>query len=387
MKDLNKIVKVLLNILFCVALLYFFTQNAFLRPYAGSSSKEIIAGLLLLGSMYANYFLLYPNFYEQNSHIFYWFLLATLVFITAFLDLAIAYPYISKFNASTIEAVGFLNYFAKRFLFIAGRNLAFNFFPFMFRERKQLQQALESEVRVVYKDTQLIDIIDNKDVRLIPKDSIYYCLQDGNYTWIYTVENARYSRSGSLKHLEQLFGKKDFIRISKQLLLPYQYIKKCNGNEVVMKKMPWQEKPLAFMIEKSDNEEIAERIISRLQVRSRKTDNMTSHRESRKPSQPSGEKIKAVFLYIQEHPGCRCSGISAQTQFSSSTVERYIFALKKQGLIKHTGSKRNGGYDVVSPRPKRERMESVQQEENGTTNKIVQETPDKGKPAEPSSKE
>ena len=51
MKDLKEIVIVLLNALFCVALLWFFTQNAFLRPYAGSAFKEVVAGLLMLGSM------------------------------------------------------------------------------------------------------------------------------------------------------------------------------------------------------------------------------------------------------------------------------------------------------------------------------------------------
>lgn len=346
MKDLNKIAKVLLNVLFCVSLLWFFTQNAFLRPYAGSASKEIITGLLLLGSMYANYFLLYPKLYEQNAHILYWLSLAAVVFFIAFLDLAIAYSYISKCNASTIGAVGFLNYFAKRLLFIAGRNLAFNFFPFMFKERKQLQQTLESEIKVVYKDTQLIDIIDDeKNVCLIPKDSIYYCLQNGNYTWIYTVENKRHTRPGSMKHLEQLFGKEDFIRISKKLLLPYQYIKRCRENEVFMKKMPWQEVPLSFKIDSSDNEEIAERIINRLRAfRDSKTDNKALPRKARKPVQPSEEKINAVLLYIQEHPGCRCSEISAQTNFSSSSVERCIAELRKQGLVEHIGTKKDGGY-------------------------------------------
>ena len=394
MKDLNKIAKVLLNVLFCVALLWFFTQNAFLRPYAGSASKEIITGLLLLGSMYANYFILYPKLYEQNAPILYWLSLVAVVFFIAFLDLAIAYSYISKCNASTIGAVGFLNYFAKRLLFIAGRNLAFNFFPFMFRKKKHLQQALESEVRVVYKDTQLIDIIDDeKNVCLIPKDSIYYCFQYGNYTWIYTVENKRHPRPGSMKHLDQLFGKEDFIRISKKLLLPYQYIKRCRENEVFMKKMPWQEEPLSFKIDSSDNEEIAERIINRLRAfRGRKTDNKALPRKARKPVQPSDEKINAVLLYVQEHPGCRCSGISAQTKFSSSSVERCIAELRKQGLVEHIGTKKGGGYHVVNTTQEDNVSEPAQNEGNITEEKVTEEKSAKKKlseekPAEPSSME
>ena len=48
MKHLDKIVAVLLNLLFCGALLWFFTRNSILRPYAGSSFKETIAGVLVL---------------------------------------------------------------------------------------------------------------------------------------------------------------------------------------------------------------------------------------------------------------------------------------------------------------------------------------------------
>ena len=350
MKDLNKIAKVLLNAMFCVALLWFFTRNTFLRPYAGSALKEILSGALLLGSMYANYFLLYTILYEKHKPIFYWIAVVLISLLVAVLDLAIAYPHIKICLGPVIQNVGSRIFFRKLLLLQLGRNIAFNFFPFMFKERKQLQQTLASEIKVVYKDTQLIDIIDDeKNVCLIPKDSIYYCLQDGNYTWIYTVENKRHTRPGSMKHLEQLFGKEDFIRISKKLLLPYQYIKRCRENEVFMKKMPWQEVPLSFKIDSSDNQEIAERIINRLRAfRDSKTDNKALPRKARKPVQPSEEKINAVLLYIQEHPGCRCSEISAQTNFSSSSVERCIAELRKQGLVEHIGTKKDGGYHLIN---------------------------------------
>lgn len=348
-EGLNKIAKVLFNVLFCVALLAFFARNSFLRPYAGSAFKEILSGVFLLGSMYVNYYLLYPVLYEKHKPIFYWIAVVLLSLFVALLDMVIAYPHIIICLGPVIQNVGFRVFFSKLLLLQLGRNLAFNFFPFMFRERRQLQQVLESEVRVVYKDTQLIDVIDEeKNVCLIPKDNIYYCLQDGNYTWIYTVENKRHPRSGSMKHLEQLFGKEDFIRISKQLLIPYQYIKKYHENEVLMKKMPWQEEPLVFKIDANDHEGIAERITNRLRVsRNRKNDNKALPRKARKPVRPSEEKINTVFLFVQDHPGCRCSGISAQTNFSSSTVERCIAELRKQGRITYIGSKKTGGYHMV----------------------------------------
>ena len=48
MKTKSIIVTISLNILFCTVLLWFFSRNAFLRPYLGSLSKEVLSGLLLL---------------------------------------------------------------------------------------------------------------------------------------------------------------------------------------------------------------------------------------------------------------------------------------------------------------------------------------------------
>lgn len=203
MKHLDKIVAVLLNLLFCGALLWFFTRNSILRPYAGSSFKETIAGVLLLGSLYLNYFLLYPKLYQKHSHIIYWLTLSVVALVTGGLDLAIAYPNIISCVAPIIEVVGLFNYFSKILLFIVGRNLALNFLPFLFRERHNYQQAFENEVRVVYQDVRKLDVVDgHSNIHLVSIDDIFYCQQKGNFTHIYLVQNKYYTRTCSMKHLE-----------------------------------------------------------------------------------------------------------------------------------------------------------------------------------------
>ena len=82
MKHSKTIVSILLNIVFCAVTLWFFTRNAFLRPYAGSPLKETLAGLLLLGVLYANYFLFYPVLYQKRAHIIYWLVLFFTVLTT-----------------------------------------------------------------------------------------------------------------------------------------------------------------------------------------------------------------------------------------------------------------------------------------------------------------
>lgn len=353
MKQQQKIVIILLNVLFCILLLRFFTRNAFLRPYAGSTLKEAISALLLLGSLYANYFLLHPRLYQKYSHNLYWFTVFFISLATGFLELAIAYPYISLCNATIIQEFGFFSFFSKRLFFIVGRNFVFNLFPFLIRERQHFQQSLEKEVRIVYQDVRKLDVTDkNSNIHLIPIDDIFYCHQQRNFTDIYTVKNLKYTRLGSMKHLEQLFGEVDFIRITTTVMVPFRYIKSCKDHMVIMKKMPWEEEPTIFQLESKNQEEITNKVIDgilkyrAMEIGEKIPKKPARKKNKRKPTIPPKEKIESVFSYIEKHSNCNTVDIIAETNFSLSTVERCLLELKKQGHIEHSGSKRTGGYRV-----------------------------------------
>ena len=206
MKNSNKIVTIVLNVLFCAALLYFFSRNSFLRPYAGSNRKEFFIGVMLLATLYINYFLLYPLLIKKrHMNVLYWLVVVLMSIAIGIIDMAIAYPNIMKCMGPAIEPIGFWRFFGTHTFMLISRDVAFNFFPFMFGERKQLQEALDAEVRIVYQDVRKLDVVDHHNKNkliLIPIDDIYYCLQDGNYTRIYTVDNIWYSRLGSMIHLE-----------------------------------------------------------------------------------------------------------------------------------------------------------------------------------------
>ena len=373
MKNSKKIVLVVLNVLFCATLLWLFSRNCFLRPYAGSTWKEVFSGVLMLASIYANYFLLYPLLVERkHSHNLYWLAVVVMVLIITVLELAIAYPYIMDCASFVIDQVGFYSFFSKLLFAVGGRNLFFNFFSYLFGERKQLQEALDAEVRIVYQEVRKLDVVDHNNKNkliLIPIDDIYYCLQDGNYTRIYTVDNIWHSRLGSMIHLEQLFGDEEFVRISPTLLIPYKYIWSCNSGEIEMKKMPWTRNPLTFTIDTKNSNEISERITRYLESaktghrrdavhhvstgdeqRGRRDDVhivSTSGKKRKKPIKPSQEKTDTVFAFIQSHPGCRSTEIATQTSISQSSVERCISELRKHGRIEYEGSKKNSGYRAV----------------------------------------
>ena len=333
---------------------WFLIRNSFLRPFSGSSYKESFSALLLIGSLYFNYFLLYPRIYQKYPYYIYWLAVALMSLVVGFVDLAIAYSYIMARNASVIEFVGYYKFFSKALFFISGRNLALNFFPYLLRERKHYRQSLEKEVQVVYQDVWKVDVADkDSNIHLVDINDIFYCRQQGNYTSVVTIQNETYTRLGSMKHLEQLFGEEEFIRITTTLLVPFRYIQSCQDNVVVMKQMPWEKEPTTFQLEPKTRAEISERIaafISRKDAVSGEEEGSETPAmptAKRKPATPPDEKIQEVLSYIEKHANCNSSDIVGETSYSLSTVERCLSELRKQGLIEHTGSKKSGGYCAV----------------------------------------
>lgn len=368
-KHLKTIVIILLNVLCCAITIWFFTHYSVLRPYAGSFFKEFLCALFMIGPLYVNYFLLFPRIYQNKSHLLYWIAVVLFAIISGIVDMAIAYPYIASCNANLIQIVGFFTFVSTHLFFTIGRNLALNFFPYLFRERQHLRHSLEKEREIVYERVRMLDVTDkDSNIQLVSIDEIFYCQQQQNFTMVYTVQNKSYTRLGSMKHLEQLFGENEFIRITSTVLVPFRYIKSCKGNVVVMRKMPWQDAPTAFALESKNSEETAENVLEGL-MRYKAlsggksiTVKMPRPAVKRKPIVPSDEKIMEVFAFVEKHPKCNSADIMAETQFSMSTVERCIIKLRKNGHVKHVGSRRHGGYIVVSTPQESDTAQPVQKD-------------------------
>ena len=366
MKYLNAILIILLNILFCVILLWFFSRNAYLRPYLGSTAKEFLSGLLLLATLYTNFFVLYPKLCKRHSSL-YWLSVVLVALTAAVVEMAVGCKFIASCNEYIISKIGLYEYFAKLLLLVFGRNLAFNFFPFMLRDRKHLQQSLETEIKVVYQYARMIDVCDREmDCQHISIDNILYCQKNENETNIYTVDNTKFTRYCSLKYLIQLLDNNEFIRISSSFVIPFQYIASCDGKTVVMKNMPWTVTPLTFQIDTKryplSPYKIKEYLQETVEERDSKPQNCEQKKSKRNPSSPPKNKLNVVLKYINTHPGCRSTELVSHTKYPISTIERCLSCLKKQGFIEYIGCKKTGGYHLVNILQENEASESVQQE-------------------------
>ena len=203
----------------------------------------------------------------------------------------------------------------------------------------------------MYERVRMLDVTDkDSNIQLLTMDDIFYCEQQRNFTTIHTVQNEKYTRLGSMKHLEQLLGEEEFVRITTTLLVPFRYIHSCKDNLVMMRQMPWQRVPTTFPLEARMQPEVAEKISAGIlryvsAAKENGASGDTVHSAARrKPALPSEEKVREVLSYIEAHPNCNTADIMAETDFSLSTVERCLAELKKRGAIQYTGSKKSGGY-------------------------------------------
>ena len=227
------------------------------------------------------------------------------------MDFGLAKKNILFCAAGAIQIVGTFNFFLKIYFLIVFRNLSFNLFPFLFRERQHFKKSLDKEVRIVYQEVRKLDVVDeHNNVRLVPIEDIFYCHQQRNFTDICTVQNIKYTRLGSMKHLEQLFGEEEFIRITSTVLVPFRYIRSCKGNTVVMQKRAWEGASTTFQLEPKTQEQVAEKIAAALQkYRETASDDTVPQKPkrpkiSRKPATPPQEKVLEVLSCIKEHPNC-----------------------------------------------------------------------------------
>ncbi|MBR4647782.1 MAG: LytTR family transcriptional regulator [Bacteroidales bacterium] len=364
MKRRNTIATILLNILPCTALLWFFSRNAYLRPYLGSTAKEVFSGLLLLATLYANYLVFYQRLYRGRTSL-YWFSVVAACLVAGCIELAVGYPFISQSQAFRINEVGMFNYFFKFLFLVFSRNLAFNFFPYLLAERKQLQQSLETEIRVVYQQARMIDVCDgDNNCQHILLDDIFYCKKNGNETQIYTVDGVKYTRYCSLKYLMQLLDNKEFVRISSSFVVPVQHIVLCDGEAVVMKAVPWMEKPLTFDLDIQKYPHapaaIEEYLRASQEVLNDKRLDGKVEKGKKHLSVPPKKKLDVVLSYISEHPGCRSTELISHTSYPKTTMDRCLYELKKRGKIQYSGSKKFGGYHIVNtPTTEKEEENSI----------------------------
>ncbi len=359
--------QILIHLLFCIFTVLFFRMNSFLRPLSyGALYKECIAGGIVLSVFYMNYFLLFPKFYEKRRFGSYVTVSLAVLAIASLVEEKLVYPQIYRIVENM--NINFKRYFANQTGMIFLRDSCFFLFSFLLciihsliEEKHDLYRYLNNQKHlIVAKDLQ------NKINVTFDYDDITHCLQIQNYTYFYLLNGKRYTRYCTMSDLSDDIGSDYCVRIARNILVMYAYIQSFDQNTVFVQT---HEGITGFKITDYYKEHALSQLnshaigsnIIRSDVAETTAIPEGSPVESA-PEKPNVEKsaqtneieqiepktVQQMLSFINEHPGCKSSDITEHFHFSLSTANRVLKQLRDEGKIIYEGSKKTGGYYVVS---------------------------------------
>lgn len=352
-----------IHIVFCILFLYFFRNHCDLRPAAYPYYyKEFITGLIALAVIYLNYILLFPKLYICRKYKLFWLLTVCSIVMSGCLEMLLVYPEVKRMYLQTIDISKITRCIIYDTATVTLRNGGWVLFAFAAREIQRLRKEAAEKENIIQKQYKFVDVRDsNYKIGVINSEDIYYCMQEKNIVTIHSVDSGIYYRYCSMKNMEDLIGTKEFVRVSRNAIVSKRFISKYDDTQLELRKLnkftdniilPIGESYVEYVksqlkpgiVEKApDNEDAKEKSKRKTEKKSTfipKTKTISEYFEQ-------NPKLMAVYQYIEGHPDCKVNDISATCRLPQGTVRRYIGFLMDKRLIKHTGSRRYGGYSVV----------------------------------------
>lgn len=368
MKKQLLLVGYIFETLFWVVTIYFFLNNAFLRPMQSPAVECAIVGIIAL-VVYAEKFLFTPYILLKNKSLLYIFMIMVSVAAATAVEYSIVRPSIVSLCAASVSMDILNDYLSAVLKNIFLRDSAFVCFFVLLHTSYILMNALRGERKMLSeKENKIVIMLSHNRLTTIDTDKIRYAQCDGNTTTIYLKNGQSYKQYVSLSTIEDCLSKDKCLRINRNTLVLFDSIDCYTVNGVFLQGM---EKPLPYYQKES------EKVLSRLLVWNHKKFSKQSDTEImrknhdlaeleevlRDENRPIGgiggsfleEKtnlsanriMQCIMDYIDGHPGCKVPEIAAGTNQKTRTVERELSALKAMGIVQYSGSKRYGGYRVV----------------------------------------
>ena len=356
--------KILTHFLFCAVLLYFFGFNCRLRPVAFPAVyKEYIAGGFAIITIYLNFWVLFPKLYTCRRYKEYWLYTIGSVVLSSCLEMILVYPqlyniYISYSRPEMIETLTMDSFY------VTIRNGGLTLFAYTINEIIWLKKQTAEKDSLVREKYNSLDVKDKKHQPLfILTGNIYYCEQDRNISVIHLLDGKQYVRYCSMNSLEELLGKTEFVRISRNVIVPKNYISNFKDNKIELGKNDNYSQPMVFRVSESYLEKVVNQL--NLEIKSPPIQNSKKNindPDSKKISAVTdiqsilevfnqNQKLLTVYHYISTHSNCKISDISDDCKISKGSVSRYLAKLTEHGLISYNGAKKTGGYTITQQKP------------------------------------
>lgn len=340
------------QVVFFALFFWYFLQYNFLRPCV-DIWIEIIIALLLIATMTANFWLLYPLVFKKRSFLAYMFLSLFESVIINIIECLLTYPTFQSVYKEVFQAMGkttmvLLPTYSNTLL----RDFALLIFAGLVADNIRLsKKQVENDQELLRSKNQLIARNGNKSC-VIDMKTIFLCRQEKNYATLYAVNGQQYKKRISLKDLEELLRALHFIRISKSDIVCLSYIKK-NENNLLILTDDIRTGIKVVTVNKSYMESAIPAVLKFLHNASESISDTSTEKEGQVIDSKQDAKIIhhprafEIQQYISTHPDCKLNEIVTATNIPKATMTRYLKVLQEQNLVKYIGSKKTGGYRVV----------------------------------------
>ena len=356
--------RILTHFLFCAVLLYFFGFNCRLRPVAFPAVyKEYVAGGFAIITIYLNFLVLFPKLYTCRRYKEYWLYTIGSVVLSSCLEMILVYPqlyniYISYSRPEMIETLTMDSFY------VTIRNGGLTLFAYTINEIIWLKKQTAEKDSLVREKYNSLDVKDKKHQPLfILTGNIYYCEQDRNISVIHLLDGKQYVRYCSMNSLEELLGKTEFVRISRNVIVPKNYISNFKDNKIELEKNDNYSQSMVFRV----SESYLEKVVNQLNMEIKSPPIQNSKKNINDPDSKKisavtdiqsilevfnqNQKLLTVYHYISTHSNCKISDISDDCKISKGSVSRYLAKLTEHGLISYVGAKKTGGYTITQQKP------------------------------------
>ena len=331
-------VQVIFHLLFLLAMWYFFGCNCWLRTAAYPDLyKEYLSGIIAIMVIYLNYYLLFPKFYTQRKYNLYWCLSVLSVVISGAAEMVMVAPNLLNIYSKSGYTDLATNFLLKQSFLVTLRNGGLVLFAYALNTILWLQRTEEERKFDLRKQFGLLDVKEHTQGNtFVNTKQVLYCIQKRNVTSIHLTDGSTYLRYNSMNDLEELLGREEFLRISRNVIVQKKRILQLNGINVEMEgnddgESISLEVGISYM---EMVEEYMEQLIS---------ERFWSEAEIRNP------KIELVYQYIKKHPNCKIEKICNGCHLAEGTLKRYLTVLKHNKRVEYRGSKKLGGYYAIKP--------------------------------------
>lgn len=347
--NLKTILRIFMHVAFCAVVIIIFGTFCKLRTVAAAHPyKEYLSGVIVLGLMYFNYFVLFPVYFKTNR--FQMYLLSAIITVLCLslgemvmVSMDIIHILQALFTQNEVHML-----FLTDCLYVTMRNMVLLFFSFSVAALSFFITQNRNKEYFMVRELQKLDAkMNNKEKTDIHVNiqKVAYVYQQQNYTYLQLTNGDSVFRYGSLKQLKSLLDEQSYIQLSKKTLVMCNNILRYNTSGVVVKNSP---KDVLLTYSLTYKDIAMNQLFEKTGLDPQ--DNSSSeqlHSHSKPRHQQKDKTMKLIYTFITNHPGCSAADIKKNRSISQSTVNRILAQLKKEGFVEYSGSKKTGGYKAT----------------------------------------